>query len=439
MNARQTALRALERCRKDGAWVSSVLDGIIRREGLDRREASLASALALGVLQNRDYYDYLLEQFCSGPIERLESRVLDILRLGVCQLDALDRIPPRAAVNETVALCKSGGAARASALVNAVLRRLAECRGHWPEVPGKGTPSYLAIRYSHPLWLAEKLVSEKGYDFTESLFAADNRPASLDIQINSLRITREEYARLLDEHSIAYSLPSYPQSCLSLSGCAVNELPGFDEGLFYVQDRAARTAVDIAGLSDGMRVLDACACPGGKSFAAAMNMLGSGEILACDIHEKKLALIQETASSLGVEIIRTECRDARAFEPEYEKAFDAVIADVPCSGLGVIRKKPELRYKEPEKLAALPAIQRDILDNLSRYVRPGGILLYCTCTILRDENEAVAEDFLSSHGEYAPCDFTVGERQSENGCNTFYPHLDGTDGFFVSKLKRKIT
>ena len=439
MNARQVALLSLERCRKDGAWLSAVLDGAVKREGLDRREAALASALALGVLQNRDYYDFLLAQFCSTPVEKLEARVLDILRLGVCQLDALDRIPPRAAVNETVALCKAAGLSRASSLVNAVLRRVAESRGHWPEVPGKGTPRYLATRYSHPIWLAEKLVAERGYDFAEALFSADNTPAPLDIQINTLNTSKSEYAGFLDERSISYALPPFPDGCISLSGCAVGDLPGFAEGLFYVQDRAARTAVDLAGLEDGMRVLDACACPGGKSFASAMNMHGVGEILACDIHEKKLSTVRDTAARLGLEIVRTERRDARDFVPDYENSFDAVIADVPCSGLGVIRKKPELRFKREEDLAALPAIQRDILNNLSRYVRPGGVLIYSTCTILREENEAVVGDFLSAHEDYFPCDFFIGERKSHKGCYTFYPHVDGTDGFFVSKMKRNAT
>ena len=439
MNARQAALLTLERCGKDGAWASAVLDGVVKNEKLERREAALASAIAFGALQNRDYYDFLISSFCTTSAEKLERKVLDILRIGVCQLVSLDRIPPRAAVNETVALCASCGVSRASALVNAVLRRIAENRDRLPEVPGRGTAAYLATRYSHPLWLAERFVAEKGYDFTERLFAADNTPAPLDIQVNSLRVAAEDYARSLDEASIAYRVPPFPRGCLSLSGGAVGALPGYEEGLFYVQDRAARSAVDLAGLQSGMRVLDACASPGGKSFAAAMNMDGQGEIVACDIHEKKLAAVCQTAARLGVGIIGTQCRDARKFEPAWEESFDAVIADVPCSGLGVIRKKPEIRRKKAEELSALPHIQRDILSNLSRYVRPGGTLLYCTCTILREENEAVAEDFLAAHSEFYPCDFRIGDRVSQNGCYTFFPHIDGTDGFFVSKLKRKAT
>lgn len=437
ISAREAALLVLERCRKDGAWASAALDSVIKNEKLDRREAALASALAQGVLQNRAYFDFLIAQFCSTQPEKLEKKVLDILRLGVCQLLLLDRIPPRAAVNETVALCNSVGLSRASGLVNAVLRRIAEHRDDLPEVPEKGTAAYLAVRYSHPLWLAQRLVEERGYAFTEELFSADNAPAPLDIQLNTLKVTRGEYCAALDRLSIPYELPPFPQSCVLLSGASVSSLIGFDEGLFYVQDRAARMAVDIAGLRDGMRVLDACASPGGKSFAAAMDMRGTGEILACDIHEKKLAPLRESAARLGLDLIRTEQRDAREFVPAYENAFDCVIADVPCSGMGVLRKKPEIRDKRLEDLQTLGAIQRAILENLARYVRPGGTLLYCTCTILREENEEIVEGFLRTHGAFAPCDFAVGERASENGCYTFYPHIDGTDGFFVSKLKRK--
>ena len=439
INSRQAALIALDRCGKDGAWVGAALDGVIKKEGLDRREASLASALALGVMQNRAYYDFLISRFCSTPPDKLERKVLDILRIGVCQLVSLDRIPPRAAVNETVALCASAGTSRARSLVNAVLRRIAENCDHLPDVPGEGSAEYLATRYSHPIWLAERFIAEKGYAFTEALFAADNEPAPLDIQINSLRITREDYLRLLDERAIPYQLPPFPENCVSLSGGAVTELPGYREGLFYVQDRAARTAVDIAGLEEGMRVLDACACPGGKSFAAAMAMHGRGEIVSCDIHEKKLAAVSETAERLGLDLISTERRDAREHFSAYESAFDAVIADVPCSGLGVIRKKPEIRDKMPDELRALPGIQRDILENLSSYVRPGGTLLYCTCTILREENEAVIKEFLSGHAGFLPCDFSFHEARSQNGCYTFFPHIDRTDGFFVSKLTRTAT
>ena len=436
MNGRRAALLALERCRRDGAWISAVLDGIFKKEQMDRREASFASALALGVLQNRSYYDFLISQFCSAKTEKLEQTVLDILRLGVCQITSLDRIPLHAAVHESVALCDVSGVSRAKSLVNAVLRRIAENRQALPEVPGKGSAAYLSIRYSHPLWMAERLIGEKGYEFTEALFSADNSPVLLDLQINTLRISTRDYLLKFENEGVSYEIPPFPEHCVCVSGGNVQMLPGYEEGLFYVQDRAARMSVDIAELKSGMKILDACASPGGKSFAAALNMDGKGEIISCDIREKKLFPIVQTSHRLGLDLIRTECRDARCFKPEFENAFDAVIADVPCSGMGVLRKKPEIRDKMPEELSSLPAIQLEILNTLSRYVRPGGLLLYCTCTILREENEDVIRAFLSGHSEYAPQDFKVLNSLSENGCYTFYPHIDRTDGFFVSKLIR---
>ena len=436
VTARMAALQTLERFRKDGAWVGSVMDGIIRGNSLSRRDAALVSALTLGVLQNTSYYDFLISCFCSTKPEKLEKKVLDILRLGVCQLMSLDRIPPRAAVNETVALCDQVGLGRAKPLVNAVLRRVAEQRGQLPEVPGSGSAAYLATRYSHPQWLAEKLCSEKGYAFTEALFAADNAVPELSVQINTLKTTADDYRHALDRLEIPYSVPAFPDNCVCVRNCTVTDLPGYEEGLFYIQDRAARMAVDIIGLEKGMRVLDACASPGGKSIAAALNMQGEGEILSCDIHEKKLSMIRSNAERLGIDIIETTCRDARLQPADEAERYDAVIADVPCSGFGVVAKKPEIREKKPEELAGLPMIQAAILNSLSRCVRPGGILLYSTCTILREENEAVVEDFLSRHREFRPEAFSIGDKQVEQGFYTFYPQIDGTDGFFAAKLKR---
>ena len=437
MTAREAAFQILERCRKDGAWFSAAADKTIRRGLPDERDAALASTISLGVLQNKDYFDFLISSFCSIPPEKLENKVLTILRIGVCQLFLLDRIPARAAVNETVALCKILGVERAKGLVNAVLRKIADRRDDLPEVPGKGDANYLSVRYSHPLWLAKRLAEEKGYAFTEELFAANNRTPSLDIQINTLRISLEDYCRLLDEQEITYRIPAFPENCVSLPGGAVEKLPGFEEGLFYVQDRAARMSVDLAGICPGMKVLDACSCPGGKSFSAAMHMRGEGEIVSCDIHEKKLPLVEQGAARLGISCIHTECRDAREYEKSYCEAFDTVIADVPCSGFGVIGKKPEIRGKSPEEIAGLPAIQREILENLSRYVRPGGVLLYSTCTILREENEDIVSQFLKKHQNFTPSAFSIEDRDAVNGCYTFYPNIDGTDGFFVSKLVKE--
>lgn len=432
-NARQTALETLMRCRRDGAWSGASLDGMIRKYGLDRRDAAFASRLVLSVLENAKLCDFIISNYCAA---KLEPKVRDILRLGAVQLLFMDRVPDSAAVNESVALCRQNGVQRAAGLVNAVLRKIAVNRGNLPEIPGEGSPQYLATRYSHPLWLAEELVERKGYAFTEAFFAANNRPAPLNLQINTLKVSAEDYRRALARAGIDFDMPDEHADCLLLDGGAAADLPGFEEGLFYIQDRAARLAVEFAAPKPGTRVLDACACPGGKSFAAALQMQNRGNILSCDIHEKKLNLLKSGADRLGIDIIQTRAMDARVFDHGLESAFDLVLADVPCSGLGVIRKRPEIRYKDRESLRTLPEIQRDILNNVSRYVAPGGLLLYSTCTILPEENEEQIDRFLADHKVFRAEPIQTGFVDAPEGYYTFWPQVDGTDGFFAAKLRK---
>ena len=432
--ARQAALENLERFRREGTWSGSGIDSVIKKYGMDGREAALTARLCLGVLQNSSLCDYYIGCYCRS---KLEPKVRDILRLGVYQILFMDKIPARAAVSESVALCKSCGYARASGLVNAVLRRVAENADFLPEIPGQGSAEYLSIKYSHPQWLAQYVMDRKGYAFAEAFLAANNRPAGLTIQVNRLRCGVEEYTRALARAEIPFrEAPGLP-GCIELKGGSAAELPGYDQGLFYVQDRAARTAVEIAAPEPGMRVLDACSCPGGKSFAADIAMENRGSILSCDIHEKKLRLVRSGAERLGFTLIDTCPRDAREDDRAWHQRFDLVIADVPCSGLGVIGKKPEIRNKSRESLDGLPAIQRDILLNLANFVRPGGTLLYSTCTILEEENEAVVRALLAARTDYTLEGFSVAGIDCPQGMYTFWPNVDGTDGFFAARLKRK--
>lgn len=435
--AREAALKALERCRRDGAWSGASIDGVIKKYSLERRDAALASRLCLGALQNGSLCDYYIDLYCSRGASRLEPKLRDILRLGVYQLLFLDRIPARAAVNESVALCKSAGLDRAGGLVNAILRRIAENRDALPDIPGAGTAEYLSIKYSHPLWLVRRVCAERGYAFTEAFLAANNSPSGITIQVNTLKVGLSDYKCELDAAGIEYRETELLPGCLELAGGSIDALPGYGEGLFYVQDRAARMAVDIAAPESASRVMDACAAPGGKSFAAAIAMRNTGNILARDIHEKKLALIRSGAQRLGIDIIETQARDAREPDAASEAGFDLVIADVPCSGFGVMGKKPEIRLKKEDEIAKLPEIQRQILDNVSAFVKPGGTLLYSTCTILRAENEEIAEGFLAAHSEFEPLDFKTCDIASARGMYTFWPNTDGTDGFFAAKMRRK--
>lgn len=436
MTAREAALLALERCRRDGAWSGAAIDSILKKQALSPRDAALASQLCIGVLQNSSLLDFYIDCYCKG---KLEPKLRDILRLGAYQLLLLDKVPDHAAVSECVELSKRQNLGRASGLVNAVLRKLAGNRDQLPQIPGQGSASYLSVRTSHPQWLCEKLIEQRGYAFAEAFLSANNQTPSLDIQVNRLKIPTADYQAMLEQQGIAFHADTGLDGCLSLKGGRVTELPGYAEGFFYVQDRAARYAIEIAGAAPGMKVLDLCAAPGGKSFSTAIDMRDQGSLTACDIHEKKLSRIQEGAQRLGITSITCQTNDARVYHEEWDSAYELVIADVPCSGFGVIRKKPEIRSKRAEEIAGLPQIQYEILKTAARYVKPGGTLMYSTCTVLREENEAVVERFLAEHPAFKGMAFAIGDKRSENGMYTFWPQIDGTDGFFVSKLKRTDT
>jgi len=440
VTGRRAALMALERFRRSGSWSDAVLDGIVQKCGMDRREAALASRLCYGVLQNMALCDFYIGSYSSVPPKKMEPKVLDILRISAYQILFLDKIPSRAAVNEGVKLCKSLGFGRASGLVNAVLRRLSENRDNLPEIPNNDPADYLSLRYSHPKWLTEELLREHGPEFTENFFRANNDEAPMTAQANTLKIDTPSLIKNLEAEGVAVSAHPWLENCVLLSGTGdLTELSSFKRGEFYIQDAAARLAVVAADPKPGQRVLDACAAPGGKSFAAAILMENSGEIIACDIHKSKLSRIENAARRLEIDIIYTRACDARRPDEDLHGSADIVIADVPCSGLGVIRKKPDIRYKNPRELAGLPDIQLDILKGLTPCVKPGGTLIYSTCTVRRQENEGVIEQFLNINTEFKPEAFKLPGPAglAESGHITLWPHIHETDGFFICKLRKK--
>ena len=437
-SARLAALTALEKCRRAGAWSDAVLGSVMDREKLSGSDRALCSALCCGVIQNYALLDYYIDCFSSVKSAKLEPKVRDVLRVSAYQLVFMDRIPPRAAVNEGVRLCKSLGYARAAGLVNAVLRRISE--GPLPEVRAGSRERELEIKYSCPRELVSCFISLLGGTEAEALLRAQNEPPALSIMTNTVKTTAAE---LLDKLTAAGAdakmHPYLPDCILARDTGDVSRLPGFDEGCFYIQDAAARMAVMAAAPQPGARILDACSAPGGKSLAAAVMTGGMAEIVACDIGEKKLSRIEKSAARLGFgDIITTRAQDGSAFVPEWESMFDTVICDVPCSGLGVIRKKPDIRMKPFSEFERLPEIQLAILGNCARYVRPGGTLLYSTCTLRTEENEDVFERFAAENTDFSRKDFTLpGGIASENGMARFWPQRHGTDGFFAAVLRRE--
>lgn len=437
MAARETALNVLIACRKDGAWSNGVLKTYIARDRLDKREAALASRLCYGVLQNRGKLDFYLQQLLTGKLKNLHPVVRDILHLGLYQLLETDKIPDSAAVNESVSLAKKycPKLQNAPSLVNGVLRNGVRQR----ETLQK--PTAFKDLYSHPQNLIDLLSYYVGPQRLEPMLQANNSAPHTFAQVNTLRTDVNTLRLQLEQEGVSAQIHPWLPDCLILSDTGnLEKLLSFQQGLFYIQDPAAKLSVLCAQLPQGpIRILDCCAAPGGKSFAAAMATAGQAEIISCDIHPHKAELLQKGAERLGIDRLQAQCRDASVFYAPWEGCMDVVIADVPCSGYGIIRKKPDIRYKDPDTMQELPALQLSILNNQARYVKKGGLLMYSTCTLVRRENEGVVEKFLKQNPDFykeilpLPNNFP----KNDTGMLALVPGEYDTDGFFICRLRRE--
>jgi 16S rRNA (cytosine967-C5)-methyltransferase len=322
--------------------------------------------------------------------------------------------------------------ARAAGLVNGVLRSMLRSEDAF------ALPEDLSVRYSHPQALVDLLRDCVGPEKLEPLLAAHNGTPPTYLQINPLRADARTVAASLEAEGFTVTPHPWLENCLTLTGGSPERSAAFRDGLFYVQDPAARMAVLAADPQPGMEVLDCCAAPGGKSFAAGIQMQNRGVVCSCDLHAHKIDLIARGAARLGLDCIRASRADATVPDPDRIGRFDLVIADVPCSGLGVIRKKPDIRYKDLGPLAGLPAVQGRILEAQATHLKPGGVLVYSTCTILKRENEELVEAFLADHPEFSLEPFDLpGVGSVPTGRKTLLPCDEGTDGFFIAKLRKR--
>ena len=430
MTARSAALAVLLKCENEGGYANIALDSVLDRSGLDRADRALASELVFGVIERKITLDHYISSLSSTKLSKLEPRVLSLLRLGVYQLAFLDRVPSYAAVNESVSLAPK----RARGFVNAVLRSFMRLE-HLPEPPADPIDS-LSVRYSYPRELCELFCAEFGKERTESLFAAMNERPPVNLRVNTVKSSREAVIEYLKgEGFCAVPAPVSPVGITVEKGAAA-KLEGFKNGEFFVQDEASQICTAALSAQAGELLIDACSAPGSKSFGAAIDMKNKGRIISCDLHSSKLSLIKSGAKRLGVDIIEVREQDARRPMEEFIGRADRVLCDVPCSGFGVIAKKPEIRYKDVKPTEDLPKIQYDILKNCASYVRSGGTLVYSTCTVLDRENGANIRRFLAENRDFYAEDFCVGDRHFD-ALTTLYPDTDKTDGFFVAKLKRK--
>ena len=421
-NVREAAFRILNKCGSAEQYSNLALDTALQRGDFSPSDRGLLTTLVYGTIERQLTLDHCIGALSARKADAIDPDTRILLRLGLYQLAYLDRIPDHAAVNETVAIAPK----RSRAFVNAILRAFLRANKQISFPDRTSAPmDYLSVRYSFHPDICRAFCDAYGFDRTESMLDAFCGRAPLTLRVNTLRITRDG---LLERLTDAGYTPKPTPECKSgivLESTPVTALPGFDEGWFFVQDEASQLCVEALNALPNTRVLDTCACPGSKSFGAAADMQNTGTLIACDLHANKLSLVRSGAERLGISILKTEARDAREHRADWDASFDRVLCDVPCSGFGVFAKKPELRYKSPQKSEALPDIQLAILKTAAHYVKEGGRLVYSTCTLLPRENGENVNRFLSEHP-----DFTLLRER------TLFPDTDGTDGFYFAVLQR---
>ncbi len=433
VNARQVAYDILLKTEKQGAYSNIILDSVLSKTKLDTRDKSFVSALFYGVIERKLTIDYQLQKYLTKPLKKLKPDVLLMLRIGAYQILFMDKVPTSAAVNETVSLAKKNGCAYAAGLINAVLRKVDKAGLQLPE--NTDSAEYLSVRYSCPQWLVEKWITEYGHECAEGLLSASLGSPECFIRVNNVKTTEQDLISLFYEEGIICNRTDYENTLtIELKGKDIEQLNSFKKGLFHVQDLSCQLCVKALRVQQGQTVFDLCSAPGGKAYTIAETMQDSGQVFCFDIHKNRVDLINNGAKRLGLTSIKGAVSDASVFNEEIGSA-DRVLCDVPCSGLGIIRRKPEIKYKNKDELDSLPEIQLKILKNGSRYVKKGGILVYSTCTLSKDENEHVCMDFLKNNSNFEAL-IPLPEISDEKFI-TLMPHESGGDGFFIAAFKRK--
>ncbi len=409
----------------------------LARADLSPRDEALVTELVYGTLRHRAEIDWALSRFSRTPLQELPSRILTVLRIGAYQILFLQRIPPAAACWEAVELAKRVGHRGTARLVNAVMRRLAES----PAVPpdDAGTVEGLGLRYSHPAWLVARWVERLGLEEARALCAANNQTPPSSIRLNTLRGTPEDVTRYLTGIGVE-TVPSafVPEGRRISAGSADARQAGYDAGWFSPQDEGSMLVTRLMDARPGNIVIDACSAPGGKTTHLAALMENHGRVIACDIRPVRLAAVSRHATRLGATIVEVRHLDAARLGTEYPGAADRVLVDAPCSGTGVIRRRPEIKWRlDAAALPLLAARQRAILHGAAGAVRPGGLLVYSVCSIEPEEGPAIAEEFLARHAEFAPATLVGWPTEPQAGASAFlYPHRTETDGFFVATFRR---
>lgn len=444
INARKMALTILEEMDDKASYSTISLNKKLNNIKANYTDRRFVSQLVYGVLENRMLLDHVIREYSSTKLRKINNYILNDLRLGAYQIMFLDRIPSSAAVNESVKLAKKKYPGL-EGFVNGILRNISRNPQDFKLPEREKSPLiYLSVKYSHPEWLVERWISRYGVDSTEKLLKANNTTPELTIRANMRMNTVEELKGILAAENVITDDGLICKGCLRIKHAtqSVMELKAFEDGRFIVQDEASAKAAEILSPLPGARVLDVCAAPGGKTLYMADLMDNKGLIVARDVYPHKLKMIADNAQRLGIDIIRLQNLDALKLDKESLEQFEYVLVDAPCSGLGIIRRKPEIRYnKTLQDVQELAGIQLQMLEIAAQYVRKGGHILYSTCTIEPEENEQVVEAFMACHSN--EFEFVDIRDEFDASCVqdkpyvTLYPQTSGTDGFFMCKIRRR--
>lgn len=434
--ARQIAFEILLKIEKDKAYSNLAIDSAVKAFCPDSTDCAFISRLVYGVTERKITLDYIISGCLSQPISKLKKEVLVILRLGTYQLVFSDKIPASAAVNESVKLAKNNKCGFATGLVNAVLRKVANDGFTIPE--DTGNIKRISVLYSAPEELVKFLSYHYGESNAEEFLKAALQPKKIIIRVNTVKTTPEELKYLLEKEGVGVSETSVPNAFQINVNKAVYELESYKKGLFHVEDISSQLCIEALAPFENCTMIDVCAAPGGKSFTAAEYMNNKGVLYSCDIYESRTDLIKEGAERLGLDCIKPFVNDASQFNENFPKA-DRVLCDVPCSGMGIISKKPEIKYKKLDDIKELLPIQRKILETASKYVKNGGRLVYSTCSVNPNENRKICDAFLKEHPEFTSVKALphIERMVDEGDYLTLMMHKNNCDGFFIAVFDRK--
>ncbi len=440
-DARDVALKIINEVDTGGAYANIALARELGRRPLSDQDRRFVTELVYGTVKAGATLDWLLGHYCSRPLAKIDPVIRNILRMGVYQIFFLSRVPVSAACNQAVELAKRHGHAGTVKFVNAVLRSAGREPGKAAYPDADSEPArYLALKYFHPEWLVSRWLARLGFAACEALLAANNATPPLSLRTNTVRISREGLlARLAEEGAAGEPSLWTPEGIVCREYPALARLNSLKEGLFQVQDESSMLVAHVVGPKPGEFVIDACGAPGGKSTHLAALMGNEGRVLSTDLYEHKLKLTMDNAARLGLGIIETNVFDATKLDTVYAGQADRVLVDAPCSGLGVLRRKPDSRWRKSESmLRELPLLQSAILASAAACVKPGGVLVYSTCTTEPEENEAVVSAFLAGRDDFAlvSAGALLPVPQAAEMVQ-LWPHTDGVDGFFIARMERR--